>query len=114
MSDSEVADSPNEESPGAAPALSPGAVSSAHGPGLDFVLDVPLRLTVEIGAARMLVGDVLQLDKGSVVELDRAAGDPADVRVNGRVIARGEITVVEDRIAVRLIEICSGAGSGDG
>jgi flagellar motor switch protein FliN/FliY len=77
--------------------------------GLDFVLDVPLRVTVEIGSTRMLVAEVLQLDKGSVVELDRLAGEPADVLVNGRLVGRGEVTMVEDRLAVRLLEIDGGA-----
>ena len=72
---------------------------------LDFVLDVPLEVRVEIGSARLRVGEVLQLDKGSVVELDRMAGDPADVLVNGRLVARGEVTTVDDRLAVRLLEI---------
>lgn len=76
--------------------------------GLDFVLDVPLRVTVEIGSTRMLVAEVLQLDKGSVVELDRLAGEPADVLVNGRLVGRGEVTMVEDRLAVRLLEIDGG------
>ncbi len=75
------------------------------GTGLGMVLDVPLRVTVEIGEARMLVQEVLQLAKGSVIELDRLAGEPADVRVNGRLVARGEVTVVEDRVAVRLVEM---------
>ena len=73
--------------------------------GLDFVLDVPLHVTVEIGGAQLLVRDVLQLAKGSVVELDRAQGEPADVRVNDRLVARGEVTVVEDRLAVRVVEV---------
>ncbi len=72
---------------------------------LDFVLDVPLRVTVEIGSARMLVRDVLQLGKGSVVELDRMTGEPADVLVNERLVARGEVTVIEDRLAVKVVEV---------
>ena len=72
---------------------------------LDFVLDVPLRVEVRIGETRMRVGEVLQLDKGSVIELDRMAGDPVDVLVNGRLIARGEVTTVGDRIADRLLEL---------
>ncbi len=84
-------------------ALTPQAGSSRA--GLDFVLDVPLRVTVEIGSARMQVGEVLQLDKGSVIELDRMAGEPADVLVNGRRVARGEVTLVEDKLAVRILEL---------
>lgn len=90
----------------AAPRIAPGAARGRS--GLDFVLDVPLRVTVEIGSTRMLVAEVLQLDKGSVVELDRLAGEPADVLVNGRLVGRGEVTMVEDRLAVRLLEIDGG------
>ncbi len=75
---------------------------------IDFVSDVPLEVTVEVGGTRLLVRDVLALHKGSVVELDRLAGEPADVLVNGKLIGRGEVAVVDDRLSVRLVEI-SGA-----
>lgn len=78
--------------------------------GLDLVLDVPLRVTVEVGGARMSVREILQLAKGSVVELDRSSGEPADVLVNGRIVARGELTVVEDHVAVRIVEVVGPAG----
>jgi flagellar motor switch protein FliN/FliY len=81
-----------------------GGEAAARG-GLGFVSDVPLRLTVELGQARLLVREVLQLDKGSVVELDRMSGEPADGLVNGRLVARGELTVIDERMAVRLVEI---------
>ncbi len=94
------------EAVGAGPASEVSGVRRGPGPGsLDFVLDVPLRLTVEIGSARMLVRDVLQLGKGSVVELDRLTGEPADVYVNERLVARGEVTVVAERLAVKIVEI---------
>lgn len=97
---------------GEAPRIAAGAGRGRS--GLDFVLDVPLRVTVEIGSTRMLVAEVLQLDKGSVVELDRLAGEPADVLVNGKLVGRGEVTMVEDRLAIRLLEIDGGApGRGD-
>ena len=72
---------------------------------LGLVMDVPLRLSVQVGGAKLLVRDVLQLNKGSVVELDRLNGEPADVLVNDRLVARGDVTVVEDRLAVRIIEV---------
>jgi flagellar motor switch protein FliN/FliY len=81
-------------------------------PGLDLVLDVPLQVTVEIGSARMLVQEVLQLDSGSVIELDRMAGEPADMLVNGRVFARGEVIVSDDRLSIRLVEITGGSPLG--
>ncbi len=102
-----------EASP-AAPAAA-GAAAEAEAPGtgdgsrLGLVLDVPLEVTVEIGSARMRVREILQLAKGSVIELDRPAGEPADVLVNGRVIARGEVTVVEGRLSVRIVEIVGGS-----
>ena len=83
-------------------------------PGLDVLLDVPLRVTVEIGSARMLVQEVLQLGPGSVIELDRMAGEPADLLVNGRVVARGEVVVSDDRLSIRVVEITGGSPSGDG
>lgn len=72
---------------------------------LDLVIDVPLRVTVEVGRASMLVRDVLQLTRGSVIPLDRRSGDPADILVNGRLIARGELSVVDDKLAVRVVEV---------
>ena len=77
---------------------------AADGGSLDLVIDVPLRLTVEVGSSRMLVRDVLQLSKGSVIELDRASGDPADVLINGRLLARGELVTEDDRLTVRIVE----------
>ena len=75
------------------------------GPGLGLVMDVPLHLSVELGSARLPVRDVLALAKGSVIELDRLNGEPADIYVNDRLIARGEITHDDDRVAVRIIEL---------
>ena len=72
---------------------------------LGLVLEVPLRLTVEIGSANLLVRDVLALTKGSIVELDRMSGEPADVYANDRLIARGEVSVVDQRVAIRITEI---------
>lgn len=77
----------------------------AVGPAFDFVIDVPLELSVEVGGARLLVREVLQLKEGSVLELDRSANDPAEVFVNGKLIAKGEVSVVEDRLVVQISEI---------
>ena len=82
------------------------------GPAFDFVIDVPLALSVEVGGAKLLVREVLQLKEGSVVELDRTASDPAEVFVNGKLIARGEVTVVEERLVVQISEII-GEQTGD-
>lgn len=72
---------------------------------LGFVMDVPLRMRVELGRTQLLVKDVLQLGEGSVVELDRLESEPVDVLVNDRLVARGEVTLVEDRVAVKIVEV---------
>ena len=78
---------------------------SPVGSSLGVVSDVPLRVTVEVGSTKMLVRDVLQFAKGLVIDLDRASGEPADVLVNGRLLAKGEVTVEDDRLAVRIVEM---------
>jgi len=76
---------------------------------LDFILDIPLNLTVELGRCRMLISELLQLGQGSVVELAKLAGEPMDVYVNNRLIARGEVVVVNEKFGVRLTDIISPA-----
>jgi flagellar motor switch protein FliN/FliY len=74
---------------------------------LDMLMDVTLQLAVELGRTRMTVRQVLDLQKGSVVELNRMAGDTADVFVNDHLIARGEVVVVDDKFGVRITELVS-------
>ena len=74
-------------------------------PDLGLIMEVPLRLSVEVGSAHLPVRDVLALSKGSIVELDRASGEPADIFVNDRLIARGEIAHEDDRVAIRITEL---------
>jgi flagellar motor switch protein FliN/FliY len=74
---------------------------------MDFVLDIPLSLNVELGRNRMLISELLQLGQGSVVELTKLAGEPMDVYVNQRLIARGEVVVVNEKFGVRLTDIVS-------
>ena len=76
---------------------------------LDFILDIPLTLTVELGRCRMLINEWLQLGQGSVVELQKIAGEPMDVYVNQRLIARGEVVVINEKFGVRLTDIISPA-----
>lgn len=73
--------------------------------GIELILDVPLELTVELGRKRMYIKEVLELTVGSIVELDRVAGEPVDVLVNGRIMARGEVVVIEDNFGIRITEI---------
>jgi flagellar motor switch protein FliN/FliY len=70
-----------------------------------LLLDVPLRVTVELGRTRMPIQDLLELGQGSVIDLERLAGEPVDVLVNGHPIALGEIVVFNDRYAVRVVSI---------
>lgn len=74
---------------------------------LDVILDVPVTLSLEVGRTRMPIRNLLQLNQGSVVELERGAGDPLDVFVNGTLIAHGEVVVVNDRFGVRLTDVVS-------
>jgi len=78
-------------------------------PDIDVILDVPVTLSLEVGRAKMSVGELLRLNQGAVVELDRKAGDPLDVLVNGALVARGEIVVVNDKFGIRLTEVVSHA-----
>jgi flagellar motor switch protein FliN/FliY len=74
---------------------------------LNFILDIPLQLTVELGRTKILVKDVLQLNQGAVVELTKLAGEPLDVFVNSKLVARGEAVVVNEKFGVRLVDIVS-------
>jgi len=76
---------------------------------LDMLLDIPVTVSVEVGNTRMNIRDLLQLNQGSVIELDRKAGDPLDIKVNGTLIARGEVVVINERFGIRLTDIISPA-----
>lgn len=78
--------------------------------GIDLLKDVNLHVKIELGRTRMLVEDVLRLGQGSVVELDKLAGDPVDVYVNDRPVARGEVLVLNDNFCVRISEILRPVG----
>jgi len=81
----------------------------ANGPdlNLDVILDVPVTLSLEVGRARLPIRNLLQLNQGSVVELERGAGESLDVFVNGTLIAHGEVVVINDRFGVRLTDVVS-------
>jgi flagellar motor switch protein FliN len=74
---------------------------------IDLLLDVAMRVTVELGRTRMKLSQILELQAGSVIELDRLAGDPVDIFVNDHMVARGEVVVVEDKFGVRITEMLS-------
>ena len=74
---------------------------------IDFLLDIPVEITVQLGTSRMLIKELLQLGQGSVVELDKLAGEPMEILANNRLIARGEVVVVNEKFGVRLTDIIS-------
>ena len=74
---------------------------------LDFILDIPLDVSAELGRTRLLINELLQLGQGSVVELDKLAGEPLEVYVNGKLVARGEAVVINEKFGVRLTDIIS-------
>jgi flagellar motor switch protein FliN/FliY len=76
---------------------------------MGFILDIPLKVSVEVGRTKLLVQELLQLGQGSVIELDKQMGEPFEVLVNEKLVARGEIVVVNDRFGVRLTDIISTA-----
>jgi flagellar motor switch protein FliN/FliY len=74
---------------------------------LDFILDIPLEVSVELGRAKMLISDLLQLGQGSVIELTKLAGEPLEIFVNQKLIARGEVVVVNEKFGIRMTDIIS-------
>jgi flagellar motor switch protein FliN/FliY len=82
-----------------------GPGSKATQNDIDFILDIPVQLTVELGRTKIAIKNLLQLAQGSVVELDGMAGEPMDVLVNGCLIAQGEVVVVNDKFGIRLTDI---------
>ncbi len=82
-------------------------VSGAETKSLDLILDIPLTVTVELGRSKMLINDLLQLGQGSVIELTKLVGEPLEVLVNQKLVARGEVVVVNEKFGVRLTDIVS-------
>lgn len=76
-------------------------------PNIESVLDIPVTLSVEIGRARISIRNLLQLNQGSVVELERLAGEPLDVLINGTLVAHGEVVVVNEKFGIRLTDVIS-------
>lgn len=86
--------------------ITPSAKSGDRSP-LDLILDVHLAATVELGRSKLIIRDILALGPGSVVELDKLAGEPADLLINGKPLARGEVVVIDDHFGLRVTEIMS-------
>ena len=83
--------------------------SPANVRDIDFLLDIPLEITVELGRTKMLIKEILQLGQSSVVELEKLAGEPMEIFVNNKLIARGDVVVVNEKLGVRLTDIMSPA-----
>ncbi|MCS4502789.1 Flagellar motor switch protein FliN [wastewater metagenome] len=86
---------------------SAGAKPADEDVNLDVILDIPVTLSMEIGRTKISIRNLLQLNQGSVVELDRLAGEPMDVMVNGTLVAHGEVVVVNERFGIRLTDVVS-------
>ncbi len=86
-----------------------GAAAEGGEVNLDMILDVPVTLAMEVGRTRISIRNLLQLNQGSVVELDRAAGEPLDVFVNGTLVAHGEVVVINEKFGIRLTDVISPA-----
>ncbi len=100
---------PASPSSGAFPSFASPPPENHMPRGMEMIMDIPLDVTVELGRVRMLIKDVLELASGSIVELDRVAGEPVDLLVNGRLVAKGEVVVIEDNFGIRITEIVSQA-----
>lgn len=86
-----------------------GSPEGARDVNLEVILDVPVTLSMEVGRTRIPIRNLLQLNQGSVVELDRAAGEPLDVFVNGTLVAHGEVVVINEKFGIRLTDVISPA-----
>lgn len=89
--------------------LGSGQTDKSGSQNLDFLLDIPLKVSVELGRSNMIINKLLQLTQGSVVELDKAAGEPVEILVNNKLLGKGEVIVVNDRFGIRITEIISQA-----
>lgn len=74
---------------------------------IDLILDIPLDVSVELGKVRMLVNNLLQLGQGSIIELDKPVGEPLEIYINNKLIARGEVVVVEEKFGIRVTDVVS-------
>jgi flagellar motor switch protein FliN len=95
--------------PATVPAEAPKAAGTATATvnGIDFILDIPMQVSVQLGSTRMLIRELLQLGQGSVIELEKLAGEPMEVLVNNKLVARGEVVVVNEKFGIRLTDVVS-------
>ena len=90
-----------------APSLQDSSIAQSGDVKLDVILDIPVTVAMEIGRTKLSIRNLLQLNQGSVVELDRMAGEPMDVLVNGTLVAHGEVVVVNEKFGIRLTDVIS-------
>lgn len=109
LADQLVAEAAGMAAGGAAPAAKASGLSGEKDRNLNLILDIPLKVTVELGRTKMPVSELLNLTQGSVIELSKLAGEPMEVYVNDKLIARGEAVVVNEKFGVRLTDIISPA-----
>jgi len=109
MADEQAAKKLEEEKPAEVAAAAPvvAAAPAAEERNLSLILDIPLKVTVELGRTKMVVNELLNLGQGSVIELSKLAGEPLEVLVNNKLVARGEAVVVNEKFGVRLTDIIS-------
>ncbi|HIP82565.1 MAG TPA: flagellar motor switch protein FliN [Desulfocapsa sulfexigens] len=105
LDDTEIDTAPVSNNQGAAP--EPAAQASPAERGLEFLYDIPLQISVEVGRSKILLKDLLKMGEGYVIELDKMAGEPLDLYVNSRLIAKGEAVMVGDRFGLRLTDVVS-------
>jgi flagellar motor switch protein FliN/FliY len=100
----------SEANSGGREELSDGAANSQlDNRNIEFLLDIPLNVSVEVGRSKILIKDLMQMREGYVIELDKLAGEPLDLYINSRLIARGEAVLVNDKFGLRLIDVVSPA-----
>lgn len=87
--------------------VEPGLEGSDSSQSIDFLLDIPLEITVELGRTRIQIGDLLKLGQGSVVELEKLTNEPVDIYINHKLMGHGEVVVVNEKFAIRLTNIIS-------
>jgi len=107
MADEWAAAMDDDKQPGKEVADEGKAEGKAGSPDLDVILDIPVRISMEVGSTAITIRNLLQLNQGSVIELDRLAGEPLDVLVNGTLIAHGEVVVVNDKFGIRMTDVIS-------
>lgn len=107
----ESGDTPEDDEPEAVAAplepLLDESISGGNSPDLDVILDIPVAISMEVGNTQIPIRNLLQLNQGSVIELDRLAGEPLDVLVNGTLIAHGEVVMVNEKFGIRLTDVVS-------